>query len=415
MWARIKYQGAGDRGRRDPARRLAVAALVKLNKIYTRTGDDGTTGPRRRQPLQQGRAALRGDRCGRRSSTARWACWRWRSKPQRAPRGRDPDPERPVRPRRRPCDPWARISRRSEMVLRIVPSQVDRRSKPRSTRSTNISTPLAQLHPPRRQRSRGARAMSRVRRRGGPNARDGCAGRRSSRSTRRRSHYINRLSDYLFVLARAINAARRRRCCGCRAANPPVPLSAGRLASGLAAELRRMDQWMVGVIGAGQMGSGIAQTVAQKGMHRAARRCRHRAGRKGQGQDRQALGAAGREGKDRRRRCRGGAREDRACRRLRADGRGRDHHRGRDRARGHRSWPSRFSASAMSTLSASRTFMPFCATVWAIPEAHLARADHAYLIHANRSFELASPLLTVARVLAVRPRLPQHVALAAGR
>ena len=46
--------GRGDRHRRaDPAarrRRPELRPLVKLNKIYTRTGDDGSTGPGRRQP-----------------------------------------------------------------------------------------------------------------------------------------------------------------------------------------------------------------------------------------------------------------------------------------------------------------------------------------------------------------------------
>ena len=102
------------------------AALVRLNKIYTRTGDAGETG------LVDGSRAVQGrrprmaaigdvDEANSAIGVALLACRRRGRAGDARPRSRtNCSISAPISPRR------ARISRPSDMVLRIVPDQIDR-------------------------------------------------------------------------------------------------------------------------------------------------------------------------------------------------------------------------------------------------------------------------------------------------
>jgi cob(I)alamin adenosyltransferase len=88
------------------------------------------------------------------------------------------------------------------MVLRIVPAQVEWLEQRRSTR--NEALPADQLHPARRQRGGGAGPhRARLRAPGRAGGRGAGGGEPVNPAA---LAYLNRLSDYLFVLARAVNA-----------------------------------------------------------------------------------------------------------------------------------------------------------------------------------------------------------------
>ena len=123
--------GAGDPGCRPAAVAGALGpraphAVVKLNKIYTRTGDDGTTGLVDGSRLPKHAPRMEAIGAVDEANAALGAAAVLADGDLKADLVRLP--ERPVRSRRRPGDArrgWRRDFAPSEMVLRIVPAQAE--------------------------------------------------------------------------------------------------------------------------------------------------------------------------------------------------------------------------------------------------------------------------------------------------
>ena len=163
--------------------------MVRLNKIYTRTGDDGTTGARHRRAPAEIRPAGRGLWHGRRDQRHdRAGAPAHRRRASRARRDAGAHPERPVRPRRRPLH----ARRGKPLRLRAAahhrrPGRAARgarstRSTPRCSRCSSFVLPggiAGRRRPasgPHRQPARRAPdGASSRRRRARPSARRRCA------------------------------------------------------------------------------------------------------------------------------------------------------------------------------------------------------------------------------------------------
>ena len=173
--------------------------LVKLNKIYTRTGDAGQRRAGRRQPGQQGVGAD-----GTRS--ARWT--------------------RPTARSASPSPNWtatakAALGRIQNELFDLgadlaTPGEIGGCAAHRRAQVERLEAEIDamnerlvaadQLHPARRQPRRVARCTSPARSRAGPSG-GPSRWRRRNRSIRWRCAYFNRLSDHLFVTARHVAAA----------------------------------------------------------------------------------------------------------------------------------------------------------------------------------------------------------------
>ncbi len=183
------------------ARRLHVV----LNRIYTKTGDDGTTALG--SGARVAKHHLRIQSNGTVDETNSVIAWRASTRPSRAQGGRrhaGPDPERPVRPRRRPVR-----SRHGEPLawtpLRVGADQVTRLESEIDTLNGELE-PLrsfvlpgghpaaAQLHVARTVCRRAERLMTELALLPGETVSAAAA------------QYVNRLSDFLFVASRYINA-----------------------------------------------------------------------------------------------------------------------------------------------------------------------------------------------------------------
>ena len=116
--------------------------MVVLNKIYTKTGDDGTTalGTGERRPKYDLRIEAYGtvDETNAAVGLARTELGR---RIRRARRHARPHPERPLRPRRRACDP----RRRHAEGLRAAAHRRRRRPSASSTTSTASTCDLKPL------------------------------------------------------------------------------------------------------------------------------------------------------------------------------------------------------------------------------------------------------------------------------
>ena len=118
--------------------RRASPGMVNLTRIYTRTGDDGTTGYGGRGPHQQERPPPRGLRRLRRGRRVP-RCGAGVRRPDRRRRGRaDPGAERPLRRRCGPLHPVADRPGVPAAAGRAGPGR--RRSSARSTASTPTSS-----------------------------------------------------------------------------------------------------------------------------------------------------------------------------------------------------------------------------------------------------------------------------------
>ncbi len=180
--------------------------MVKLNRIYTRTGDDGTTGlvDGSRLPKSAARIVAIGDVDELNSLLGLAAVSLDKASPHFAPIRRIQNDL---------FDLGADLATPaaadgdyapSEMVLRIVPSQVSWLESQIDGLNDHLppltsfilpggSEAAARIHIARATARRAERAMVSLAQDDGANP--------------AALHYINRLSDYLFVLARAINAA----------------------------------------------------------------------------------------------------------------------------------------------------------------------------------------------------------------
>ena len=179
--------------------------MVKLNKIYTRTGDDGTTG------LGTGERRLKSDLRVEAYGTVDEAnsCIGL-ARLHTAPAHPDIDAML-ARIQNDLFDLGADLATPDDgkplgyEPLRIVASQTDAH-RSRDRRAERRPAAAAILRPARRLAGR-RRAASGPHRRPPRRAHHGGAGARARRAgqSRRRLRYINRVSDFLFVAARAVN------------------------------------------------------------------------------------------------------------------------------------------------------------------------------------------------------------------
>ena len=193
-------------GDRDPDRRPAAAdvrqteaALVRLNKIYTRTGDAGETG------LVDGSRAVQGRRRGwRRSATSTRRTARSASRCSHV--GDEAVRAMLQRIQNELFDLGADLATPgedfapSEMVLRIVPEQIARLEREIDAMNEELE-PLQQLHPARPAKRAAAHlhlARAIVRRA----ERSAVAAGQAVSLNPLALAYLNRLSDHLFVAAR---------------------------------------------------------------------------------------------------------------------------------------------------------------------------------------------------------------------
>ena len=172
--------------------------MVKLNRIYTRTGDDGTTG------LVDGSRVAKADRADGGDRRCRRGEQRDRRGDRALATGALAEPltriQNDLFDLGADLATPARISRRRDGAAH----RRRRRSSGWSGDRRDERRPRAadQLHPARRQRRRRGAASGARDRRGAPSV--GGRGRATPAQPAALA-YLNRLSDYLFVAARSVN------------------------------------------------------------------------------------------------------------------------------------------------------------------------------------------------------------------
>ena len=179
--------------------RLAVTPHGRLNRIYTRTGDDGTTAlaTGERRPKSDLRFETIGtiDELNAHVGLARLRAGDPARRPRRHAR---PHPERPLRPRRRPRHAGEARPR----ALRIVAAQVERLESEIDALNAGLA-PLTSFVLPGGTPAAAALHLCRTVARRAERLAVALAGREPVNPEAMR--YINRLSDFFFVAARLAN------------------------------------------------------------------------------------------------------------------------------------------------------------------------------------------------------------------